>query len=421
MSGPWEEYQKPAQEQSGPWQEYAKPEPSFGEKLLQTWPVRLGKALYGAAESAVTLPGDVFQGKVAVDPSDPTFIKRTLDFATIANPLPASTRAGVGWAGAPRAATEAPIPTREALESAADAGYKAVRGSPFEVKASAVGELASKIQTNLERDGVLAEFAPDTFTVLRKLQNPGDATIATGSGLVSAREALRVAARNQTNGREKLAAERAIRELDQFIEAPPASSVLAGTPAEFAKTAADARANYAAAKRSETVGDAAHEATLQAGSTYSGRNFDNAARQKFNSILKSNKSAGFNEAEIAQTEKAVMGSKRGDLQRTFGNALGGGGGLGAFHTGLGAAGAGFALGGPLVGAAAGIAAPLAGMALKRGADASTMKQIRILDEMIRSRSPLAEEMPANLALSPAEEFQRYLLIKSLLADQNKRQ
>jgi hypothetical protein len=418
MAGPWEEYQQqPATE--GPWQQYAPQEKSFGEKLLETWPARLGKAVFNAAHSAVTLPGDVMSGQVAVDPSDPKFIGRTLDFATMANPLPASTRAGVGWAGAPRAPTQAAIPTREALEGAADAGYKQVRSSPFEVQASAVGDMASKIQTNLERDGILAEFAPDTFTVLKKLQSPGDATIATGSGLVSAREALRVAARNQTNAREKLAAERAIRELDQFIEAPPAASVLAGTPAEFAKTAADARANYAAAKRSETVGDALHEATLQTGSTYSGRNFDNAARQKFRQLVTNDrKSAGFSDAEIAQTERAVMGSKTADISRTLGNALGGGGGLGALHTGLAAFGAGTALGGPLVGVAAGVAAPLTGQVLKRGADASTMKQIRILDEMIRSRSPLAETMPQNLALSPAEEFRRYLLVRSLLANQN---
>src|SRR5690349_22036819 len=55
--------------------------------------------------SAATLPGDVYQGKTAVDPSNPEFIGRTLDLATIANPLPASTRAGVGWAGAARSAS----------------------------------------------------------------------------------------------------------------------------------------------------------------------------------------------------------------------------------------------------------------------------------------------------------------------------
>lgn len=421
MAGPWEEYQQKSEPEAGPWQEYVKPEESFTDKLMRTWPVRLGKAVANAAYSAATLPGDVAAGRVAVDPSNPEFIGRTLDFATMASPLPASTRAGVGWAGAPRTPAAAPIPSREMLEGAADAGYKQVRASPFEVTASSVGDLASKIQTNLERDGILGEFAPDTFAVLKKLQSGEPGAIASGGNLVSAREAFRNASRNFNNPRERLAAERAISELDKFIEAPPAASVLAGAPTEFAKTAADARANYAAARRSETVSDALHEAQLQAGSTYSGRNLDNAARQKFRQLVNSDKkSAGFSDAEIAQTERAVMGSKFGDAARTVGNALGGGGGLAALHSGLAAFGAGTALGGPLFGAAAGIAMPLAGQLLKRGADASTMKQIRILDDMIRSRSPLAEEMPANLALSPAEEFKRYLLIKSLLADQNKR-
>jgi hypothetical protein len=82
MADPWEQdWSKPA---NAPWeQNWAAPQKSFTEKLGETWPARLAKGIY----SGVTLPGDVYAGKTAVDPADPEFMGRVMDLATVASPM----------------------------------------------------------------------------------------------------------------------------------------------------------------------------------------------------------------------------------------------------------------------------------------------------------------------------------------------
>lgn len=379
--------------------------------------VGLVKKAAEAAYSGATAPGDALAGKFNPPPEQPgmwsegdqfrqdqasqEMLNRTQELAGFATPMSAARTAGEGFMGTALKSAPGKIeaPTREALATAADQGYNAVRNSPFAVHASAVSDLAKNIQGGLEKDGILGEFAPDTYTVLNKLQDPASDAFATGGNLVSAREALRQASRNFNNPREALAANRAISELDKFIEKPPEAAVLAGAPAEFAQTAADARGNYAASKRSEQIADALRGADLSTAATHSGGNLDNATRQRFKSILLSDKqSSGFSEPELAQMEQAVRGSTVADTARYAGKFLGGGGGLGALHAaGTGAVG-GYAAAGP-IGAAIGMTAPIAGYGLKKVADASTQKQIQLLDEMVRMRSPLAQQL---LAAAPRE-------------------
>lgn len=381
MAGPWEAYAT-KQPDDGPWAQYAQPERTVVDKLAgqggeryQTWPERLARSVISSVSSGASLPGDVYSGKTQVDPANPEFVGRTLELAGAGTPL------------APRAvsnlaASKGGIPTSEALRSASDVGYDAARNSSLIVKADAVKGVAANIQRDLEQKGILGEFAPDTYTVLKKLQNPAEGAFATGSNLISAREALRNASQNFTNPREAKAANDAIRELDRFIESVPAESVVAGTPAEFAKIASDARGNYAASRRSDQVTGQLEEAQGNAAAANSGQNIGNAVRQRFNAIVKSDKkSSGFTEQEIAQAEKVRDGTVLGNTTRLLGNVLGGGGGLGAVAT----AATGAATLGPV-----GAAAPLVGYGLKKLSDASVNRQVRALDEMTRARSPLAQ-------------------------------
>lgn len=133
MAGPWEAYGGPAAP-AGPWTAYAstapeataetssvaaeKPEPEkFG--LKDTWPVRLAKSIY----DAVTLPGDVAQGKFAVQPEKPGWItegdilnqdaadqeiiRRSFDLAGVASPVSVGSKAAA--AATPVVKTEADI------------------------------------------------------------------------------------------------------------------------------------------------------------------------------------------------------------------------------------------------------------------------------------------------------------------------
>jgi hypothetical protein len=390
--------------------------PSFvaGKKkfgLGDTWPARLAKDIY----SAVTLPGDVAQGNVSMWGEDghtnPEVIGRSAELAQTASPVSPAARMGVGWAGALKT-KDAPAPTQQALETASDAAYKEARGMPFEMDPAAVRDWAAKTQGDLTEAGRLQRFAPDTHSVLNDLQAAPDNSVVTGSNLVSAREALREASRNFTNPREKGAAERAIRDFDEFVARPPKESVMAGSAPAFAERAEAARRDYAALKRSEQIAEALRAADLSAGSAHSGQNLDNATRQRFRSILLSDKnSAGYSEPEIAQMERVVKGSTLGDTARFAGKLLGGGGGLGALHAAATGATAGFAAGGP-IGAAIGVTAPAVGFGLNKLANALTNKEVRKLDELVRARSALGDSLPERGVAEP--ELRQKLLARYLM-------
>lgn len=412
MAGPWEQYASP--QPDGPWAQYAEPSDRTvtdkltgqGGERYQTWPERLARSIASGVKSAVTLPGDVASGETPVNPADPAFIGRTLDFATVAGPM--TPRVAPALAG-PKVA----LPTSEELLASSNSRYDAARNSPLTVKADAVKNLAATIQQELEQKGILGDFAPDTFAVLKKLQSPADGSYASGSNLISAREALRNASQNFTKPRDSKAANAAIEQLDRFIEGPPAESVLAGSPAEFAKIAKAARGDYAASRRSDTVLGQLEEAQGNAAAANSGQNFGNSVRQRFNAIVKSDKkSSGFNDAEIKQAELVRDGTLLGNTTRFSGNLLGGGGGLGSVISSA----AGAAAFGPF-----GAALPIAGYGLKKISDAAVNRQVRVLDEMTRARSPLAQESGGSNALSPAEQFKQMLLIRSLLASQQGKQ
>lgn len=397
MAGPWEQYGSTpaAAPPDGPWTQYA----DAPKERYQTWPERLARGLASSVQSAVTLPGDVYSGKTQVDPSNPEFIGRTVDFATVGTPM------------APKAATsltssKAALPNADELLASSNSLYSEARAAPLALKADSIRQLAGTIQSGLEEKGILGEFAPDTFTVLKKLQSPADGAHATGSNIISAREALRNASQNFTNPREAKAANQAIAQLDEFIKAPPAESVLAGNPATFAETAKAARGDYAAAQRSNQILGESEIAQGNAAAANSGQNIGNATRQRFNAILKSDKqSSGYSAAEITQMERIRDGTLLGNATRFAGNLLGGGGGLGSVASA--AVGAGTL--GPI-----GAAAPAVGYALKKFSDASVNRQVRKLDEMTRARSPLAESS-ASTALTPAEHFKREALLRAFLA------
>src|SRR5262249_98044 len=90
---------------------------------------------------------------------------------------------------------------------------------------------------------------------------------------------------------------------------------------------------------------------------------------------------------------------------------GGGGGLGSFLT----AGAGGLAVGP-----AGVALPAVGFAAKALSNASTLRQARILDEMVRRRSPLQAASPPSLSESALRIAGRRSIPLALIAGQRER-
>lgn len=375
----------------------AQPErPKFG--LGDTWPARLAKSIY----SAVTLPGDVAQGNVSMVGEDghtnPEVINRSADLAGLASPL------------APRAAltataAKAVIPTREALESAANAGYTKARGLGVDIAPQSVSQMGGRIGATLEEKGINDKLAPKTFSILGEIAKPPADSVVTLSNLETIRRALGHAAKDFGNPTEQLAARTAQSHLDDYLAAIPAEDVVRGPASEASTILGEARGNFAAAKRSGQITDAVDAADISAAAANSGQNVGNATRQRLKSILLSDKKiSGFSPDEIASMEQVVRGSKLSNSTRVLGNVLGGGGGLGSF---ISAAGGASALG------PAGIATPALGVALKKVSDALVSRQTRKLDELVRSRSPLAGPQPATQEISPA----KIAVLRALLTSQ----
>lgn len=260
-------------------------------------------------------------------------------------------------------------PTREALETAADQGFKAAKTSGAVVPAEHITGLAQQARASLENEGFRDYLAPKTFSVLKELETPAEGAGANISDLHGMRRVLSKASMS-TDPTEREAAGRVISSLDSYLS-------------NVSPELKDAIKNYGALKRSERVEEAVSKADLSAAAANSGQNIDNATRQKFKSILLSPKARrGYSEGELGQMEKIVRGSYTGDAMRFLGNLLGGGGGLGSAVT----AGIGAFAAGPL-----GAATPLVGYAAKKAGNLSTSKQVEALDEMIRMRSPLADK------------------------------
>lgn len=399
MAGPWEAFatQEAPAATGKPWEAFAetKPAKSFAEKLGETWPAKLAKGVY----SAVTLPGDVMAGKAEVPSSENSGagMDRVMDLATIASPM------------APKAAqslaTKTAVPTAQELKAAGSEGFNSARDLGVEIRPASLTTLGEKIGASLGEKGIDATLAPKTHAIVGKLAAPPADSVVTVSNLETLRRSLGHAAADFTNPTEQLAAKRALADLSDYMAAIPAEDVIRGPAAQASKTLKDATGNYAASKRSEQITDAVDAADLNAAAANSGQNIGNATRQRIKSILASDKkSAGYSSEELAQMERVVRGTATGNTARIAGNMMGGGGGLGAVVS----AAAGAAVAPPLA------AIPIAGYGLKKLSDASVNRQIKILDAMVRGRSPLAQSMPP----AAGGNSQREAIVRAMMAAQN---
>jgi hypothetical protein len=271
-----------------------------------------------------------------------------------------------------------PTPSGEAIKSTAKAGFDAAKSSGVTVPAQDVANLATQARTSLESAGFRDYLAPKTFSALAELEKPPQGAVASVADLHGIRRVLGKAAASP-DATERSAAAQVMGEIDRLL----------ATVSPELKTAVG---NYAAAKRSDLVRGKLENADLNAASAHSGTNIDNSIRQQIRTILTNPRlRRGFSKEELVQMEKIVKGTSAGNVIRTVGNMLGGGGGLGAVVSGA----AGYGAAGP-----AGVAAPAIGYALKKVGNALTARQVAKLDEMIRARSPLARSLPPQIAPVP---------------------
>ena len=437
MSGPWEDFQQPqtqAQGEAGPWTDYhpaSKPaaKPTYSGGFLPFSKDETGvhfdsnAGLLGTIKRALSLPGDVYGGKV--DPLSDEAIGRSTDLAGIVSPVSPAARIGERMIPGPsRNLTDArekvPVPTSDQLLKAGGSQIDQAGNMGVDYSSDAVKRMAEAFRAQAERKGFRESQAPQSFDVIDALTKPPADSVAGFQDLVSARRSAQNAAQNFNNPPDSRVASALIERLDKFLEGSDPSSVVAGPSAAASDLYKAGNANYAAGKRSDFLNGREDLAALRAKASNSGRNYDNSMRQRLIPLVdpeRPSMGSGFSPSEKDAITRVIEGDMPRNAARTVANALGGGGGVIPTAMG-GAAGAavGSTFGSPVLGAALGGtvgAAP--GLLAKTVQNLLAKKAFNNIDEMVRMRSPLYEEALAaspRIAKDPAKQS---ALIRALLA------
>lgn len=443
MAGPWEAYQDTAPSapapSAGPWSAYAEPQRGVVDKLLgltgeryQTWPERLVRGAIESSVSAATLPGDVYSGKTPIVGPDgqtnPEVIGRAFELAGLASPVNPAVRAGdkaIPGVSKTLVRERPPVPTTKELAEAGARDITAAKESGLVVAPQALSSYSQNIQQKLFDAGIHPVDAPNTYAKLKELESAPAGSYVTAANMQSLRESLGHTAQNfnPNAAKDQLAASRAIKGLDEFIPSVDPQDVLAGTPSTTADLFQRGRGNYASAMRSNSLTgelDRANTGILERAETRaqaanSGRNIDNTIRQKIASLLEKPKEvSGFSDAEIAALNDVIEGGAGRNAARYVGNVLGGGGGLGQMVSGSIGAGAGAVLGG-MPGAVIGAAVPTGvGAVAKAMANRLAKRDLRGIDKLVRTRSPLYQERLATAPMTAEGLAKREALARIML-------
>jgi hypothetical protein len=191
----------------------------------------------------------------------------------------------------------------------------------------------------------------------------------------------------------------ALSRLDQHInDLTPADSTFGGMqmgdPNAFKTLWNESKGNYAAGMRGENVEDRINNAKVNTDAANSGMNLGNNLRAQFKPMLKdTDLMRGMDPVERAAVKNLVKGNFATNAMRYGSNVLGGGGGIGSLAIPLIAGGAiGGGLGSPSEGNASAAGLALMGHLLRRGANASTLRQANYLSALVRSRAPMSPGM-----------------------------
>jgi hypothetical protein len=165
--------------------------------------------------------------------------------------------------------------------------------------------------------------------------------------------------------------------IDNFIDTAKPGDVIAGNAKDGAAAILQARALNTRLRKAEMISDALYKAKLQAASTGSGGNLNNAIRQQIRAILTNPKrNKAFTKSELANMELLVRQDKTENLLRWLGKFSPGGNGLigslevlGTLHNPSAAV------------------LPVIGMTAKGIADAGTLRKVNELHQQVIDGAP----------------------------------
>lgn len=337
--------------------------------------------------------------------------------------LGAGGAAALGRGFSTRAMRAAATPSAEQLDSAVTAGYNdpAIKNLQFTPQAGQ--DLADQITQQLKANKIDQFNAPGAIAAVERLQTPRFGPALTIDDLEAARQDARANPATASPA-EQRAGPIVKSVIDNYLDGNvPQAHLLAGDADAANAALVDARGNAAANFRANDITDALGRAENQAGSTFSGHNLDNATRQQLRPILNQksgvSKTAAFQDYtpdELAALKGAVNGSLLSNTVRGAGKLLGGGGGVGHIGTGMGAAFTAHEAGAdPLTSLGIGLGSMVAGRSLGGIANKLTAAQTEKLAALLRSRSPLGNQMRANAPNVPMPNIRRNLMSSGIMA------
>lgn len=292
------------------------------------------------------------------------------------------------------------IPTREGIETAADAAYKAADAAGVTYTPQVVDKLKSNVVDALTDMGYDPALQPGAAAVVRRLED------LTGQNVsLKGLDTLRKVASNgfiPGNKSNNKAVSEIVAKIDEVVSNPGAGDVLVGDGQAGAAALKEARSLWSRLAKVDKVEDALARAELRAASTGSGGNVDNASRQNLRRLLESPR--GFTGDERAALDAAARGTPTQNALRLAGKLSPSGNGL------MAALGVGGTMVNPSIGALS-----LGGMGAKAVADRMTQKNAEDLIALILAGgSRAAVDAPKN-AVQRFAESQRDALSRILMA------
>ncbi|SCB52726.1 hypothetical protein GA0061099_10396 [Bradyrhizobium yuanmingense] len=299
--------------------------------------------------------------------------------------------------GAARSAANA-IPSTEDILTTARGQFKAAEDMNVVVKPDFTSNAANDMRSALR--GFDPEGQAPVFKAVDRLEAlgasaPGLPPVAVPMNEIELIRKQLTNLKMSSDAPTREAARKALETLVGSQKGLTAADVVAGDAALYSKTVQDAVGNYAAGKRSNTVMGKAALGDLNAATAGSGANEDNALRQAIkqlvrpvnNDIVPKAQRLGFNQSEIEAMNQVARGTPVGNVARYIGKLAPTGS-----VSGVLSAGAGYGAAGPM----GAVALPAVGYLAKKIGDMSTKSAVKSLDFLVRSRSPLAQQVAAQL-------------------------
>jgi hypothetical protein len=302
-------------------------------------------------------------------------------------------------------------PSAAQVETAGHEGYQNPAIDAVKFKATAIPDLADNIIDTLNRDKRNARLVPDIHNIVDDMKTPVNGQVHTIEDLETTRRLLgekaQQAIRNGDNT-TKAAATIAIKKIDGYLKSNPQSDLLMGDVRAANDALSTARQNVAIGKTAGEIQQKIYAGEVGAASANSGKNVENALKQKLRPVLTTKKHGqNLTDENLQDVKDLVFGTSAGNLRRDVGHMLGGGGGIATPVVSSIA----HSFGGP----AAAIATPLIGRAVKQSGNAAARRQAQKIVNGILARSPEAEQWAAIQARISAANPQPSALPASLLS------